>query len=67
MTNNEILGRIRYTFNFSDSEMMALFGLADYPVTRGQVCDWLKKEDDPAFQKCSDTELAFFLNGLINA
>jgi len=65
MTNNDILRRIRYTFDFSDSKMMAVFGLADLPVTRSQISDWLKKEDDPAFQECSDTQLAFFLNGFI--
>jgi uncharacterized protein YehS (DUF1456 family) len=66
VTNNDILRRIRYTFDFNDSKMIALFGLADQQVTRGQISDWLKKEDDPAYQKCSDRQLAIFLNGLIN-
>ncbi len=66
MTNNDILRRIRYIFDFNDSKMIALFGLADYLVTRGQISDWLKKEDDPAYQKCSDTQLTIFLTGLIN-
>ena len=66
MNSNDILRRIRYTFDFSDSKMIAVFGLADYQVTREQISDWLKKDDDPAFQKCSDTQLAIFLNGLIN-
>ena len=66
MINNDILRRIRYTFDFNDSKMIAIFGLADHQVTRGQVSDWLKKEDDPAYRKFSDTLLAIFLNGLIN-
>jgi len=66
MTNNDILRRIRYIFDFSDSKMIAIFGLADNQVTREQISDWLKKDDDPAYQKCSDTQLAIFLNGLIN-
>ena len=65
MTNNDILRRLRYTFDLNDSKMIAIFGLADHQVTRGQVSDWLKKEDDPAYQNCSDTQLAIFLNGLI--
>ena len=65
MTNNKILRQIRYTFDFSDSKMIALFALADHQVTREQVSDWLKKDDDPAYQNCSDTLLATFLNGLI--
>ena len=66
LTNNDILRRIRYTFDFSDSKMIAIFGLASHDVTRAQISDWLKKEDDPAFQGCNDTLLAIFLNGLIN-
>jgi len=63
--NNDVLRRIRYIFDFGDSKMMAIFGLADYPVTREQVSDWLKKDDDPAFKECDDTQLASFLNGWI--
>ncbi|OEU69635.1 MAG: hypothetical protein BA863_04635 [Desulfovibrio sp. S3730MH75] len=66
MTNNDILRRIRYIFDFDDSKMIAIFSLAGHQVTRGQISDWLKKDDDPAYQKCSDTQLAIFLNGLIN-
>ncbi len=65
MTNNDILRRIRYIFDFNDSKMIALFGLAGHQVTREQISDWLKKEDDPAFKKCLDIQLAIFLNGLI--
>ena len=65
MTNNDILRRIRYIFDLNDSKMVTVFGLADHPVTRSQISDWLKKDDDPAYQKCSDTQLSIFLNGLI--
>lgn len=66
MTNNDILRRIRYTFDFNDTKMMAIFALADYTVSREQLSDWLKKEDDPAYKNCNDTQLAIFLNGFIN-
>ncbi|MFK7844897.1 MAG: DUF1456 family protein [Rhodothermales bacterium] len=66
MDNNDILRRIRYTFDFDDAKMIDIFGKADHKVTRSQVSDWLKKEEDPDFKKCSDTELAIFLNGFIN-
>ena len=66
MLNNDILRRIRYTFNLSDSKMISIFGLADHKVTREQVCDWLKTDEDPAYQNCSDAQLAIFLNGFIN-
>jgi len=65
MNSNDVLRRIRYTFNFDDSKMIAVFGLGGLEVTRAQVSDWLKKEEDPDYQKCSDQQLATFLNGLI--
>lgn len=66
MTNNDILRRIRYAFDFSDSKMIAIFSLADHKASREQISAWLKKEDDPSYLSCSDTLLATFLNGLIN-
>lgn len=65
MTNNDILRRLRFTFDFNDSKMIDLFGLADYEVTRAQISNWLKKDDDPAYQKLYDQQLAIFLNGFI--
>lgn len=66
MNNNDILRRLRYTFNFDDSKMIRVFSSTGYRVTRAQISDWLKKDDDPAFKRCSDTQLALFLNGFIN-
>lgn len=66
MLNNDILRRIRYTFDFNDSKMMELFKLGDLEATRAEISDWLKKEDDPDFKSLSDVNLAVFLNGLIN-
>lgn len=66
MTNNDVLRRLRYVFDFDDARMSSIFAQADHDVTRAQISAWLKKEDDPACLKCSDTLLATFLNGLIN-
>ena len=63
---NDILRRIRYTFNFSDSKMIEIFGMSGLQVTRAQISDWLKKDDDPAFLALDDYQFAIFLNGLIN-
>ncbi|MCW9048436.1 MAG: DUF1456 family protein [Gammaproteobacteria bacterium] len=66
MTNNDILRRIRYTFDFDDSKMMELMSSEGQPVSREQMSDWLKKDDDPAFVECKDVQLAIFLNNLID-
>ncbi len=66
MTNNDILRRIRYTFNFDDSMMMKLLSQSDNSVTREQMSNWLKKDDDTDYQACTDMQLAIFLNNLID-
>lgn len=66
MTNNDILKRIRYIFDYSDEQMIAIFASADYNVTRSLVTDWLKNEDHQEFKEIYDDQLAIFLNGLIN-
>lgn len=66
MTNNDILRRLRFIFDFNDDTMMELFADAGCPATREQISDWLKKDDDPDYKACSDYQLACFLNGLIN-
>lgn len=65
MINNDILRRIRYIFDFSDSQMVALFALAETAVSQAELIDWLRKEEDPAFKGMNDIQLAGFLNGLI--
>lgn len=66
MINNDVLRRLRYTFNYNDKQMIALFSSAGLSVTREQVSQWLKKDNDVDFVNCEDVELATFLNGLIN-
>ena len=66
MTNNDTLRRIRYIFDYSDAQMLGIFAQADSEVSREQLSNWLKKDEDPDYKPCTDTELALFLNGLIN-
>jgi uncharacterized protein YehS (DUF1456 family) len=65
MNNNSILRRLRFTFDFNDTKMIELFQLAGKIVTRAEVSDWLKKEEDEEFKNLNDQQLAYFLNGFI--
>src|SRR5690554_1988409 len=65
ITNNDILRRLRFTFDLNDQQMMDIFLHAEKEVSRAEVSDWLKKEDDPLFKEISDKDLAIFLNGFI--
>ncbi|MEC8483513.1 MAG: DUF1456 family protein, partial [Pseudomonadota bacterium] len=57
MTNNDILRRVRYTFDFKDSTMVEIFALADVSVSAEQVKAWLKKDDMDGFEPMEDIEL----------
>ncbi len=65
MKNNDILRRLRYSFDLSDSKMIGLFAMGGYEASRAEISDWLKKEDDPMFKPLYDKQLATFLNGMI--
>jgi uncharacterized protein YehS (DUF1456 family) len=65
MTNNDVLRKVRYTFDYNDDKMMALFTAGGQEVTRAELSDWLKKDEDPDFKGIYDKPLATFLNGFI--
>ena len=65
MTNNDILRRLRYTFDLNDNQVIAIFALADLEVNRAQISEWLKKDDDPDYKPIYDPQLAVFLTGFI--
>lgn len=65
MDNNDILRRLRYTLNLSDDAMMDIYAKGGERVSRSEISDWLKKEEDEAFDVVIDENLATFLNGVI--
>ena len=66
MNNNDVLRRVRYTFDYSDDQIINIFAQADFKVRREQVCAWLKRDDDEEARRMDDRQLAAFLNGFIN-
>lgn len=66
MNNNDVLRKIRYTFDYNDDKMVSIFKLADVEVERAQVTKWLKRDEDEEFEGIYDKSLATFLNGFIN-
>ena len=65
MTNNDVLRRLRFTFDFNDTKMMKLFKEGGYEATRAEISAWMKQEDNPDYVNCPDSRMAAFLNGLI--
>lgn len=66
MTTNDVLRRLRFVFDISDSKMMTLSSAQNHKVTRSEISDWLKKDDDPDQKICSDLQLAIILNNFIS-
>ncbi len=66
MNNNDVLRKIRYTFDYNDDKMVSIFKLADVEVDRAQITKWLKRDEDEDFEGIYDKQLASFLNGFIN-
>lgn len=65
MTNNDVLRRLRYTFDFSDQKMVDLFALGGVDADILGVLAWMKKDTEPAFLALTRRQLSAFLDGLI--
>lgn len=65
INNNDILRRVRYIFDFSDLQMLAIFKLGGYGLSKAELMTWMAREGEPDFVLCEDEKLARFLNGLI--
>lgn len=68
MTNNDLLKRLRYAFDFSDAKTIELFQLdplSRTPMSKADLLARLSNDNEPHFVACSDQELAAFLDGLI--
>lgn len=68
MTNNDILRRLRFAFDFSDARSVELFSLdpnSSVDISKSDFLARINKEDEPDFVACSDLELTAFLDGLI--
>ena len=65
MTNNDVLRSVRYLLNVSDAVLVDIIRQADREVGHADMVAFLKNEDDPGYQPCSDEVMAHFLNGLV--
>ncbi len=66
MNNNDVLRKIRYTFDYNDDKMVKIYKTTGYDTNREQMNKWLKRDDDENYESINDKHLAIFLNGFIN-
>lgn len=65
MQNNDILRRLRYALDLNDAAMTDIFKLAEYEVSREELLDFLKKDDQEGFVELDHQLMTWFLEGLI--
>lgn len=51
MNNNDILRRLRYTFNFKEEKIVKLFSIVGENITKEDVSAWLKDEEEPGYME----------------
>ncbi|MAD76103.1 MAG: hypothetical protein CML20_15165 [Rheinheimera sp.] len=65
MTNNDVLRRLRYAFEYNNNTMSEIMALGGQTPSREQMIGWISKDDESDFGAMADVDLARFLNGLI--
>ena len=65
MNNNDVLRRVRYALDISNSSMIEIFKLSGCRLEQPTLLKLLKKEEEEDFISCSNPLLSFFLDGLI--
>ena len=64
LSNNEILKKIRIALTLRDEDMMDVFALEGFVVTKAELGSFFRKEGQRNFAKCPEQVLRKFLQGL---
>lgn len=64
MNNNEILRKIKIALELKDTDMIEIFELANFKVSKSEVSAFFRRQDHKNFKHCGDQMLRRFLEGL---
>jgi uncharacterized protein YehS (DUF1456 family) len=64
LTNNDILKKVRVSLNFKDEDMMEIFRLAEFDLSKSELSALFRKKDNKNFKLCKDQLMKAFLSGL---
>jgi len=65
MIHNDVLRSVRYMLDISDNKVVELIKLTGFEVSKNDILDYLKKEEEEGFVRCPDEVMAHFLDGLV--
>ena len=64
LSNNEVLKKLRIALALRDEDVIAVFKLAGFVVTRAELGSFYRKEGQRNFRKCPEQVLRKFIQGL---
>jgi uncharacterized protein YehS (DUF1456 family) len=65
MTNNDILGRLRYSLHLHDTDMLKMLESGGHSTSREELASWFLKEDEEGWASCNNKAFLALLNGMI--
>ena len=64
LTNNDVLKKIRIALSLKEDEMLAIFKLAKFPVSKSELSAVFRAKGQDNYKPCGDQMLRNFLKGL---
>ncbi|WAH60201.1 DUF1456 family protein [Pseudomonas silvicola] len=65
MIHNDVLRSVRYMLDISDAKVVDIIKLSGLEVSKADVINYLKKDEEEGFEHCPDLVMAHFLDGLV--
>lgn len=65
MINNDVLRRVRYALDLNDQTMIEIFALSDTEISRDDLLNLLKKDNQEGYVELDNKLMDAFLKGLI--
>jgi uncharacterized protein YehS (DUF1456 family) len=65
MINNDVLRRVRYALELNDQTMIKIFALSDVEISRDELLNLLKKDNQEGYVELDNKRMDAFLKGLI--
>jgi len=64
LTNNDIMKKLRIAFNLKEEDMLAVFNLSGFELSKGELSALFRQKGHKHFRECGDQILRNFLKGL---
>ncbi len=62
--NNEILRKLKIALELKDTDMLEIFKLADFRLSKSELSAFFRKRDHNNYRNCGDQVLRRFITGL---